>query len=75
MFTCLVTRAVHIKAVYSLNTDSYRNAFRIFVALRDSVRENRCDQGTKLVGARNELLKMGCNMVLNPPASSHRSGV
>lgn len=75
MFTCLVSRAVHIEVVYSLTTDSYLNAFKRFVALRGSVREIRCDQGTNLVGARNELLKMGCDMVFNPPASSHRGGV
>ena len=58
-----------------LSTDSFLNAFNRFVALRGSVREIRYDQGTNLVGARNELLKMGCDMVFNPPSSSHRDGV
>ncbi|KAK3895730.1 hypothetical protein Pcinc_000653 [Petrolisthes cinctipes] len=48
---------------------------RRFVALRGSVIEIRCDQGTNLVGARNDLMKMGCDMVFNPPSSSHRGGV
>lgn len=51
-----------------LSTDSFLNAFNRFVALRGSVREIRYDQGTNLVGARNELLKMGCDMVFNPPS-------
>lgn len=75
MFTCLVCRAVHIEVLHSLTTDSFINAFKRFVALRGAVREIRCDQGTNLVGAKNELLKMGCDMVFNPPASSHRGGV
>ncbi|KAK3895894.1 hypothetical protein Pcinc_000502 [Petrolisthes cinctipes] len=75
MFTCLVSRAVHIEVVHSLTTDSFLNAFRRFVALRGSVREIRCDQDTNLVGARNDLMKMGCDMVFNPPSSSHRGGV
>lgn len=68
MFTYLASRAVHIEVAHSLSTDSFLNAFNRFVALRGSVREIRCDQGTNLVGARNELLKMGCDMVFNPPS-------
>ena len=75
MFTCLVSRAVHIEVVHSLSTDSFINAFKRFVAIRGPVRKIRCDQGTNFVGAKNELLKMGCDMVLNPPAASHRGGV
>ena len=75
LFTCLASKAVHIEVVHSLSTDSFINAFRRFVALRGSIREIRCDQGTNFVGARNELLKMGCDMVFNPPASSHRGGI
>ena len=74
-FCCLASKAVHIEVVHSLSTDSFINAFRRFVALRGSIREIRCDQGTNFVGARNELLKMGCDMVFNPPASSHRGGI
>ena len=75
MFTCLVSRAVHLEVVYSLSTDSFLNSFRRFVALRGPVRQLRCDQGTNFVGARGELLRMGCEIKFNPPASSHRGGV
>lgn len=75
MFTCLVSRAVHIEVVHSLSKDSFINAFKRFVALRGSVREIRCDQGTNFFGAKNELLKMGGDVVFNPPAASHRGGV
>ena len=75
LFTCLPSRAVHIEVVHSLFTDSSINAFRRFVVLRGSIRDIRCDQGTNFVGARNELLKVGCDMVFNPLASSHRGGI
>lgn len=75
MFTCLVNRAVHIEVVHSLSKDSFSNAFKRFVALRGSVRKTRCDQGTNVVGAKDDLLKMGCDVVFNPPAASHRGGV
>lgn len=74
MFTCLVSRAVHIEVVHSLSTDSFINAFKRFVALRGSVRRIRCDQGTNFVGAKSELLKMGCDVIFNPPTGSHRGG-
>lgn len=75
MFICLVSRAVHIEVVHSLSTDSFLNAFRRFVALRGSVRKIRCGQGTNFVGAKNDLLKIGCDVEFNPPAASHRGGV
>ena len=55
MFTCLSSRAVHIETANSLETDSFLNALRRFVARRGPVREIRSDQGTSLVGAEKEL--------------------
>ena len=75
IFTCLASRAIHIEMCYSLSTDSFLNAFRRFVSIRGPVRVLRCDQGTNFVGARNDLLKMNCELMLNPPNSSHRGGV
>ena len=73
--TCLISRAVHLDIVYSQSTDSFVNAFRRLIALRGPVRQLRCDQGTNFIGAKSSLSKMGCDMVFNPPASSHRGGV
>ncbi len=55
LFTCLTSRAVHIETAKSLETDSFINALRRFLARRGPVRQLRSDQGTNLTGARNEL--------------------
>lgn len=55
LFTCLSSRAVHIKTANSLETDSFLNALRRFVERRGPVREIRSDQGTNLVGAEKQL--------------------
>ena len=57
LFTCLSSRAVHIKTANSLETDSFLNALRCFIARRGPVREIRSDRGTNIVGAEKELKK------------------
>ena len=74
IFTCLVSRAVHLEVVYSLSTDSFLSAFRRLIALRGPVLLLRCDQGTNFMGAKESLLRMGCEFVPNPPKASHRGG-
>uniref|UniRef100_A0A182X1M9 Integrase catalytic domain-containing protein n=1 Tax=Anopheles quadriannulatus TaxID=34691 RepID=A0A182X1M9_ANOQN len=53
VFTCLVTRAVHLEMVYSLSTDACIMAIRRFVARRGT--PIFFDNGTNFVGARNIL--------------------
>jgi len=57
LFTCLSSRAVHIEAANSLETNSFLNALRRFIARRGPVREIRSDRGTNIVGAEKELKK------------------
>ena len=55
LFTCLVSRAVHIEVAVSLETMSFLNCLRRFQCSRGPVRQIRCDRGTNFVGASNEL--------------------
>ena len=57
MFTCFLTRAVHIESSNTLDTDSFIQALRRFIARRGNVRTLRCDNGTNFVGAETELHK------------------
>ena len=91
LFTCLVSRAVHIEIANSLETDSFLNALRHFIARCGPVREIRCDNGTNFVGAERELREALDEMnhdelteklrqqqidwKFNPPAASHMGGV
>ena len=55
LFTCLASRAVHIEIANSLETDSFIQALRRFIARRGPVREILSDNGSNFVGATNEL--------------------
>ena len=55
LFTCLVSRAVHVEVATSLSTDAFMNTLRRFLSIRGPIRQLRCDCGTNFVGANNEL--------------------
>ena len=55
IFTCFSCRAVHIEMVKTMNTDSFINALRRFIARRGVVRYIRSDNGSNFVGAKREL--------------------
>ena len=50
-----MSRAIHLEVTPSLDTDSFINTLRRFIAVRGPVRQIRCDLGTNFVGADNEL--------------------
>ncbi|XP_029967753.1 uncharacterized protein LOC115403094 [Salarias fasciatus] len=91
IFTCLAVRAVHLEVASSLDTDSFINALRRFVARRGQVKILHSDNGTNFVGAERELKKAieewnvskiestlhqnGIQWIFNPPTGSHHGGV
>ncbi|XP_014665117.1 PREDICTED: uncharacterized protein LOC106807320 [Priapulus caudatus] len=91
IFTCLTSRAIHLEIAASLDTDSYINALRRFIARRGQVTKMRSDNGTNFVGAERELaraisdwnlsqihdsmLQRNVDWQFNPPAGSHHGGV
>ena len=90
IFTCLVTRAVHIKMSVSLNTDAFINTLRRFIARGGQVKVIRSDNGTNFVGAKRELrraisqwnsaqissflLQKDIDWRFNVPGASHHGG-
>ena len=55
IFTCLVLRAIHIEVAYSLDTSSFIQVSRRFIARRGPVIEIRSDNAANFVGAEKEL--------------------
>ena len=91
IFTCLASRAIHIETANSLDTGSFIQALRRFIARRGQVQELRSDNGTNFKGAERELreslleldqtnindylLNHSITWTFNPPAASHMGGV
>ena len=57
MFTCMVTRAVHLETCPDLNTDTFLNVFRRFCCRRCMPQLLYSDNGKIFVGASEELKK------------------
>ena len=55
LFTCLTTRAIHLKMVYGLDTDSFINAFVWMTSRRGTPSYDISDDGTNFVGAERGL--------------------
>ena len=91
LFTCMSSRAVHLEIANSLETDSFINVLRRFIARRGNVKSIRSDNGTNFIGAEKELAlalkEMNQDKIkhrlhhqavdwnFNPPAASHMGGV
>ena len=87
LFTCLVSRAIHVEPLSSLDTPTFRLALRRFLAIRGQCKRIRTDRGSNFIGARNEMSSLdenaikgtveSCNLVweLTPAAASHTGGV
>ncbi len=90
IFTCLISRAVHLEVVFSLDTNSCISTLRRFICRRGQVKEIVSDNGTSFIGAERELkraltqlntskiqnsmLDAGVKWTFNPPYGSHHGG-
>ena len=91
IFTCLTLRAIHIEVANSLDTESFINALRRFIARRGRPEEMRSDNGGNFVKGERELreeiknwnqtqihdflVQRNVKWTFNPPAGSHHGGV
>lgn len=91
LFTCLASRAVHIEMSASLETHSFLQALRRFIARRGPISQLRCANATNFRGSerelqkamqeindddlRHKLLKEKIEWVFNPPHASHMGGI
>ena len=57
IFTCLANRAVHLEVANTMDTNSFIQALRRFIARRGNMRMLRSDNGTNFVGVQTELSK------------------
>ena len=87
VFTCLVSRAIHIEPLPAMDITAFKNAFRRFTCLRGQCKILRSDRGTNFIGAANqddsldlaqlesELEKQQVQWIFNPPRAPHFGGV
>ena len=57
VFTCFVSRAVHVELLFNMSADAMVNAIIRFAARRPGIRRFTSDCGTNLTGANNILKK------------------
>ena len=91
VFTCLVTRAVHIEMAADMTTDCFPHALRRFVAQIKEISHLYSDNGADFIGAERvlkedveklnknkiseEAQRIGIEWSFNPPSASHFGGV
>ena len=58
IFTCLASTAIHLEVAITVDTDSFIQALRRFIARRGNMRMLRSDNDTNFVGGQTELSKV-----------------
>ena len=80
IFTCLVTRAVHLETCPDLNTDTFLSTYRRFTSRRCQPADLYSDNGKTFVGAKEELKRtehqaaQNTKWHFNPPYGPHFGG-
>ena len=91
LFTCLLSRAVHLEVAYALDSNSFLNAFNRMVNRRGCPMEVLSDNGGNFVNADRQLRDLVCDLddarvrramacrrvkwTFNPPLAPHFGGV
>ncbi len=90
IFTCMVSRAVHVEVLFKMDTEAMINAIIRFAARRQTVRRFISDCGTNLTGASRvlkeemrswntsstvELQRRGLQWDFIPPGTPHYGGI
>ena len=91
LFTCLVTRAIHLEIAEDFSTDKYITAIRRFISRLGQPRVLMSDNATKFLGShkqlrrkllqldhdfiRNNLINQSIEWRLNPTSAPHFCGV
>ena len=91
IMSCMVTRAIHLEKLDCLETNSFINAFRRFVARRGVPKKVFSDNGTNFVGGEKEMrlsmqdispdkvqeyaVRNNIDWHFNPPTAAHMGGV
>ena len=91
LFTCFVTKAIHMEVAEDVSTDKCLTAIRRFIARRGQQRLFLSDNGSNFLGARkqirrrplmldhdyikDQLLNQSVEWKLNPPSAPHFDGV
>ena len=74
LFTCLVTRAVHLEVVYDLSGDAFLQALQRMTARRGQVEVMRSDNGRNFVRAERELQRNLRHWSVEPTVGRYLSG-
>ena len=87
ILVCLVSRAVHVEIIPSLDTTAFRNGLQRFISVRGKPKIIRSDNGTNFVSAHNQMVNVNLEVIesnlnkydiewmFNPPYASHFGGV
>lgn len=58
VFVCFTTKAIHLEVASDMTTDAFMGCLKRFIGRRGRPEKIFCDNGTNLVGAKNELEKL-----------------
>ncbi|XP_064646783.1 uncharacterized protein LOC135499762 [Lineus longissimus] len=72
LFTCAVTRAIHLELVPDMTTASFLNAFRRFTARRSVPSQMISDNATTFESAASELKKLKDSLEVKTYMANHR---